>query len=178
MLHYSQAMQPHGVQMHGIAAVLVTFYVFAAIVRAAIHTSTPTSCTALFPDGTLVERQLLAFQHIAIHAPTLAWPASHNSVETTSLKLPLKRWLDLALALESVRLLRLNALALLHFLLCLLLLPSPAERLAVMCLIPLPERRSIDLHNSGAGQGVRAHELVVRRMEGDGNDTHFARDAL
>lgn len=47
-----------------------------------------------------------------------------------------------------------------------------------MRLIPLPKRRGIDLHHGALRQGIRAHELVVRRMEGDGDDADLARDAL
>ena len=77
-------------------------------------------------------------------------------------------------------LLRLYILALLHLLLLLsrLLLTSPAQVLAVVCLVPLPEGGSIDLDDSCLGEGIGTHEFVVGRMEGDADDTDFARDAL
>ena len=47
-----------------------------------------------------------------------------------------------------------------------------------MCLIPLTEGIGIDLDDGSLGEGVGADELVVRRVEGDGDDTDFACDAL
>ena len=47
-----------------------------------------------------------------------------------------------------------------------------------MRLIPLAEGIGIDLDHGGLGEGVRADEFVVGRVEGDGNDTDFAGDAL
>ena len=75
-------------------------------------------------------------------------------------------------------LLRLHTLALLLLRLLLLLLPPPAQILSIVCLVPLTERIGIDLHDGCLGQGVCAHELIVRRVERDGDDTNFARDAL
>ena len=75
-------------------------------------------------------------------------------------------------------LLLLHTLALLRLLLLLLLLPPAPKIRAVVSLVPLPEGIGVDLHDSGLSQSIRTHELVVRRMEGDGNDTDFAGDAL
>ena len=47
-----------------------------------------------------------------------------------------------------------------------------------MSLVPLTERSGIDLDNSRLGQGVGADELVVGRVEGDGNDADLAGNAL
>lgn len=47
-----------------------------------------------------------------------------------------------------------------------------------MCLIPLTEGVGIDLDHGSLGKSVRADEFVVGRVEGDGNDTDFAGDAL
>lgn len=47
-----------------------------------------------------------------------------------------------------------------------------------MCLIPLTEGCSVDLDNGGLGEGVGADQLVVGRVEGDVQDTDFARDAF
>lgn len=47
-----------------------------------------------------------------------------------------------------------------------------------MRLVPLPERRGIHLHDSGFGQCVRAHELVVARVVGHPDDAAFPGDAL
>ena len=43
---------------------------------------------------------------------------------------------------------------------------------------PLTERGSIDLHDSGFGEGVCTHEFVVRGMVGHGDDAHFAGNAF
>jgi hypothetical protein len=42
----------------------------------------------------------------------------------------------------------------------------------------LAERSGIDLDDGGLGEGVGADQLVVRRVESDGDDTDFAGDAL
>jgi len=47
-----------------------------------------------------------------------------------------------------------------------------------MRLEPRAEGRGVNLHDGGAGQGVGAHELVIGRVEGDGDDADFARDAF
>jgi hypothetical protein len=47
-----------------------------------------------------------------------------------------------------------------------------------VCLVPLPEGRSIDLDDGRSGKGVGADEFVVGGMEGDGDDTDLPRDAL
>lgn len=134
----------------------------------------------LSPDGTLVEGELLTLQDVPITAPTLARTASNDSIETRSLKLPLKRLLDLSTLGETLMLLSLNTLTLLHLLLLLapLLLPPTPQTLTIVRLIPLPKRRSIDLHDGSLGQSIRTHELVIRRMEDDTDDTDFTRDAL
>ena len=72
-------------------------------------------------------------------------------------------------------LLLLHALALLRLLLA-ALLASTAQTLSVVSLVPLSERRSIDLDDGGFGQSVRADEFVVGRMERDGDDTAFSGD--
>jgi len=58
------------------------------------------------------------------------------------------------------------------------LLSLAAELGAVVGLIPLAERRSIDLDNSSLGEGVGADELVVRRVVRNANYTGLARDTL
>lgn len=146
---------------------------------ASSRTSTPCSSTTLPPDSTLVERQLLALQDVTVAAAALTRAGRDDSVQPTRLELPLDRRLDLAGSLEPLGLLRLNTLALLHlFCLLRLLLASAADGLTIVRLVPLPERRSIDLHNGGLGEGVRADQLVVRGVEGDGDDTDLAGDAL
>ena len=47
-----------------------------------------------------------------------------------------------------------------------------------MRLPKLTERVGIDLHDGRFGQGIRAHELVVGRVEDDADDAHFACHAL
>lgn len=138
----------------------------------------PTPSPRLSPDGTLVESKLLTLEHVTIATTALARTASNDGVETRSLKLPLERGVDLAALLEPLRLLGLDALALLLILALRLLLPSPAQRLAVVRLPPLTERAGVDLDDGRLGQGVCADELVVGGVEGDADDTHFARDAL
>lgn len=130
----------------------------------------------LFPDSTLVERKFLSLKHISIHTATLPRPRSHNCVQTTGLKLPLQRCLDLANRRTPSRLFLLHAPALLGLLTLLisLRLTSPPQALPVMCLVPLTERRGVDLDDGGFGKRVRADEFVVRGMEGHADDTDFA----
>ena len=47
-----------------------------------------------------------------------------------------------------------------------------------MSLIPLTERRSIDLNDSGLGKGVGTDELVVGRVESYTDDADLAGDTL
>ena len=130
------------------------------------------------PDSTLVERELLTLQNVPIAPTALPWTAGNNSVKTRSLELPLERRLDLPSLLETLLLLSLNTLALLSLLLLLPLLPAPPQALPVVRLIPLTEGIGIDLHNRRLGQSIRTHELIIRWMERDADDTDFARDAL
>ena len=70
-------------------------------------------------------------------------------------------------------------LILLNFLFCSpFLLPPAPKLLAIVSLIPLSKGRGIDLYDSGLGQSIGAHKLVIRRVEGDDNDAHFAGDAF
>jgi hypothetical protein len=128
----------------------------------------------LLPDSTLVECQLLSLKNVSVTASTLARPGGDDSVETTCLELALQRRLNLS-ALLAVRVLLVNALALLLLnSSILLLLPPSAQAQAVVCFIPLPERRSIDLDDGALGQGVCSDEFVVGRMEGHADDTGLA----
>lgn len=80
---------------------------------------------------------------------------------------------------EPSRLLLLHAVALLLLGGLLALgLASPADGLAVVRLVPLPERRRVDLHDGRLGQGVGTDQFVVGRVVGDSDDTGLARDAL
>jgi hypothetical protein len=81
---------------------------------------------------------------------------------------------------QTFSLLLLDTLALLLFLngLASLLLSSPSQAGTVVGLVPLPERRSIDLDDGGLRQSIRADEFVVRRMEDDTDDTGLASDAF
>ena len=47
-----------------------------------------------------------------------------------------------------------------------------------MCLVPLPERRCIDLDNRAFGEGIGSDELVVGRVVGDRDDADFAGDTF
>ena len=136
--------------------------------------------TTLSPDRTLVKRQLFTFQDIAIAATALTWPRRNNGIQTTCLELPLQGRLNLSLCLQSFLLLLLDALALLLFLgrLTGSLLPLPSEARAVMRLVPLPERCSIDLDHGTLRQSIRTHKLVVRRVEDDTDDTRLASRTL
>lgn len=58
------------------------------------------------------------------------------------------------------------------------LLSPPPQRRSVVCLVPLPEWRSVDLNHRTLGQSVCAHKFVVGRMEDDADDAGFPRDAL
>lgn len=113
---------------------------------------------------TLVEGKLLALQDVAVAAARLAGAARDDRVQTAGLELLLESGVDLARSGEAGGLLLLNRLALLGLLddLALLLLATAAKRLAVVGLVPLAERRSVDLDDGGLGQGVGADEFVVR----------------
>lgn len=157
---------------------------FPIIIRPMSSTSTmapPTTTTTLLPDSTLVESKLLSLENVAVHTTALARPGRNNGVQATSLELPLKSSLDLAGRSESSTLLLLDALALLLLSRSLgarLLLPTTAQSLAVVCLVPLSERCGVDLDDGRSGQGVCADELVVGRVEGDCNDADLAGNAL
>lgn len=134
--------------------------------------------TPLFAELLLVESELLTLKDVTVAATRLARAAGDNSVQATSLELLLNGVLDLALLGEAGSLLLLNRLALLVLVdgdgLALSLLASAANGLAVVSLVPLTERSSIDLDDGGAGQGVGTDEFVVRRVVRDTNDTGLA----
>lgn len=143
----------------------------------------PTTADAkrLLVQLALVESELLALEDVTIAAAGLARAGGDNSVQATGLELLLERRVDLAAALLKARsLLLLDALGALGLLdgLALLLLATTAEQLAVVGLVPLAEGRGVDLHDGRLGQGVCAHELVVARVVGHGDDAHLARRAL
>ena len=142
-----------------------------------MHTVTPSQCTTLLPDSTLVEGELLALQEVAIDTTALAGTAGNDGVHTTGLKLLLERGLNLAASLHALGVLGLDTLAelLVLFLdLGALLLPSATDGGAVVGLVPRAERSGIDLDDGRAGEGVGADELVVGRVEGDGDDADLA----
>jgi len=129
----------------------------------------------LFLERTLVESKLLTLKDVSVATTALARSAGDDGVNTTGLELPLESRLDLATGGgEALGLLGLDALALLDLLLSSLALATTTDSLAVVGLVPLPVRGSVDLDNSGAGQGVGTDELVVGRVEGDGDDTGLA----
>jgi len=133
----------------------------------------------LLPNSTLVEGKLLTLEDVSVDTTALARSAGDESIETTGLKLPLEGRVDLA-AESPLGLLGDDTLALLLLLLLGtgLLLSATADVGAVVCLVPLSERSGIDLDDGGAGQGVGSDEFVVGGVEGDGNDTGLAADAL
>lgn len=135
----------------------------------------------LLPDRTQVECQLLTLQNVPVHTTALAGARRHDGVQTTGLKLSLQGGLDLAVGGEPGSLLLLHAVALLLTLSRLgtsLLLAPPAQRLAVVSLVPLSEGSSVDLDDGGLGQGVGADQFVVGRVVDDHDHTGLARDAF
>ena len=135
-------------------------------------------CSHLLPDSTLVEGKLLTLQDVTIDTATLTWTAGNNSVQTTGLELALNGRLDLAGSLVALSLLRLDALALLDLLGLSLCLTSATKWLAVVSLVPLTERRSIDLDDGGLGEGVGSDQLVVGRVESHSDHADLAGDSL
>lgn len=128
----------------------------------------------LLPNSTLVESKLLTLQDVTIDTATLTRTAGNNSVQATSLELALNGRLNLAVGLQAVSLLRLNALALLDLLGLGLRLTSAAQWLAVVSLVPLTERCSIDLDDGGLGEGVGSDQLVVGRVESHSDHADLA----
>jgi hypothetical protein len=132
----------------------------------------------LLPDSTLVEGQLLTLEDVAVGTTALAGSRRDNGIETTSLELPLQSGFNLAVVSKTLGLLLLHTLALLVLanvdFLARLLLPPTTQALTVMCLVPLPERRRVDLDHRALGQSICAHELIIGRMEGDADDTSLA----
>jgi hypothetical protein len=128
----------------------------------------------------LVECKLLTLEDVPVAPTRLTRPAGDDSVQPTSLELLLESRVNLAPGCEPLCLLLLNRLALLHLLLSLAILGSlglltpTTQRLAVVCLVPLAEGGSIDLHDGRLGEGVGSDELVVRRVVGHDDDTGLA----
>jgi hypothetical protein len=133
---------------------------------------------SLLADSTLVESQLITLQDVSVHAAALAGAGRHNSVQTTGLELTLNSRLDLALLSKASSLLLHNAVGLLLLGGLGLLLATTADGLAVVSLVPLTERSSIDLNDGRLGQGVGADELVVGGVVGNNDDTGLAGDTL
>lgn len=133
----------------------------------------------LLADSLLVESKLLTLQNVTVNTARLAGAGSHNGEKTTGLELALDSTLSLAELSEASSLLLGNGSGLLLLNgLTGLLLASATDGLAVVSLVPLTERSSIDLHNGGLGQGVCADQLVVGGVEGHSDDTGLARDTL
>ncbi len=114
----------------------------------------------------LVEGELLTLQDVTVATAGLAGTAGDNGVQATGLELLLESGIDLAGGGEAGSLLLLDRLGLLDLLngLALLLLATAAEGGTVVSLVPLTERRSVDLDDGGLGQGVGADKLVVGRV--------------
>ena len=133
----------------------------------------------LLAQLSLVESQLLALQDVTINTATLSRSRRDDSQQATSLELLLQSGLNLSLRGQSISLLLLYALALLLRLISSsLCLTSSAKVGAVVCLIPLSERSSIDVDDGSFGEGVGSDELVVGRVESDNDHTDLARNAL
>ena len=132
----------------------------------------------LLSDGSLVKGQLVTLEDVTVATTALAGSRADESIQTAGLELSLQRGLNLARALQSLLSLGLHALADLLLLDLLLALSSTAQRGAVVCFVPLSERRGVDLDDGGLGQGVGADQLIVARVESDDDDTDFASDSL
>merc|ERR1719232_286243 len=124
-----------------------------------------------------VELELLALQDVAVGAARLAWPRADGGENATSAELLLKRWLDLGHLLPLVVLLLglLGALLAQHGLFLLGQLDSllAAERRGIVCLVPLTERKSVDLHDGVLHERLGAHQLVVASIVQDVDDTRL-----
>lgn len=122
-----------------------------------LNTHPTHAIASLFVQLLLVESQLLTLQDVTVTAAGLTGTAGDNGVQTTGLELLLNSGLDLAVGGVASSLLLLNGLALLDLLdlLALLgglgLLASTADGLAVVGLVPLSERSSVDLDDGATG---------------------------
>merc|ERR1719232_2430032 len=109
-----------------------------------------------------VELELLALQDVAVSAARLAWSRANGGENATSAELLLKRRLDLGHLLPLVVLL----LGLLGALLA-------AERRGIVGLVPLTERKSVDLHDGILHERLGAYQLVVASIVQDVDDTRL-----
>ncbi len=118
-----------------------------------------------------VELELLTLKDVAINTAGLTGAGRNASVETTSTELGLEALGELGAG---------GTRAGLGGLLDLLggLLSTLGGRNTVVSLKVLTERVSINLNNSGFGQGVGTDKLVVGGVVDDADDTGLARDAL
>ena len=134
----------------------------------------------LLPHTSLVESQLVALQDVSVTSSTLPWSTRNNSIQSSSLELPLQSRLNLTHLLESFLSLLLHRAAdfLVFNRLSALGLSPPSDRRAVMCFVPCSEWCSVDLDNGRPCQGVGSDEFIVRGMESDNYDTDFAGNAL
>ena len=139
-----------------------------------------TNYPRLPPHVPSVKRQLLTLKHIPVRTSALPRPRTNHSIQSARLELPLNRRLHLAQRLIPRLLLALHGSTLLRRRLLLLprLLPTAAQRLSVMVLVPGAEGRGVDLDDGGLGEGVGADELVVRRVVRHLDDAGFAGDGL
>merc|ERR1719232_1727537 len=131
---------------------------------------------------TQVELELLALQDVAVGAARLAWPRADGGQHTTSAELLLERRLDLGHLLPLVVLLLglLGALLAKHglFLLGKLDALLTAKRRGIVRLVPLTERKGIDLHDGVLHERLGAHQLVVAGIVQDVDDTRLPRLGL
>lgn len=128
----------------------------------------------------LVESKLLTLKNVTVNTAALAGAGRNNGEQATGLELLLKGGLNLAVGGLALGVLLLNSLGLLLWLddLTRLLLATTAEVGAVVGLVPLAERNGVDLDDGGTGQGVGADQLVVGRVESDGDDADLAGNTL
>merc|ERR1719232_873258 len=129
-----------------------------------------------------VELELLALQDVAVGAARLAWPRADGGENATSAELLLEGRLDLGHLLPLVILLLgfLGALLAQHglFLLGQLDALLAAERRGIVRLVPLTERKSVDLHDGVLHERLGAHQLVVACVVQDVDDTSLPRLGL
>ena len=135
----------------------------------------------LLPQLSLVEGQLVALENVSIHSSTLPRSTADAGIQSSGGKLRLDQALHLG-GHSTGSQFPLHALALGNLLGLLswsrLASPLLADRNAVVSLVPLSERGGVDLDDGGFSQGVGSDELVVGRMEGDGDDTGLLGNAF
>ena len=130
----------------------------------------------LFVHCFQVKVQLLSLENVAVGAAALPWAGRYRDKEAATVELVGDVEIDdaallpsLELTLDMVRFLAISAFLLFGFL---GLLFSQLD--AVVLLVPLAERRRIDLYDGILHQRLRTHKFVVRRVVDDVENARFA----